>query len=137
MDGDTFIQVQNARYKSFYPKNVLKEEGIIFRLNDSLWNSHVDGRFIQSPASTIVFEKGELEVISNIERRIYPVGEWKYYHPNGNLFAIGSYAIEKADVDDFNCYFDGGAPDILYIVRKGVWKFYDEKGDLISKKRYR
>jgi len=136
IDGDTFIHVQNANFRSFYDDNVLKEEGLIRNLDDSLSSSHVIGIFTQPNLGGISFTKPVYEVTTNIRLRTYPEGEWKYYHPNGKLFAVGRYVVEKAAHDNIGCYFDGNIPDFLYVSRTGTWKFYDESGQLILEKQY-
>lgn len=53
------------------------------------------------------------------------VGHWKEYHPNGNLKTEGVYHLGS--------YIDccaGGACRQFYYYRSGLWKYYNENGEL-------
>lgn len=68
------------------------------------------------------------------------VGEWKYFHPNGQLAAIGRYDTL------FNIYSGNfgfnviNQPVNVYIAKEqlkfGIWKYYDVTGKLIRQEEY-
>lgn len=133
VDGDTFVYQEDGNFKSFYPGNYLKESGIVKNVNDSLFGVSIQGKFNKSWYKS-GFEPGIYNIDSEIDRRTYPVGEWKYYHPNGQLKAQGSYKIYKVTREWDS---DHVAPNTLIIYRTGTWKFYDEEGNLVEKVKYK
>ncbi|MBI1222877.1 MAG: hypothetical protein GC180_09765 [Bacteroidetes bacterium] len=137
IEGDTFTKVKNEYFKSFYPGNLIREEGEVRSMNDTILGKHIQGRFFRYIAGgTIELPQGKTDVESNIDYQMYPVGYWRYYHSNGELYAEGMYKIEKVDADDEGCYFGGHIPDFIYINRTGTWKFYDEDGNLAEEVKY-
>lgn len=132
-NGDTLIHIDETSFRSFYPGNVLKESGEIRVLNDSLFGVSIQGKFNKSWYRRGM-EPGFYEIDSEIDRRTYPVGEWKYYHPNGKLKAQGNYKIHKVTREWDNLH---ETPNTLLIYRTGTWKFYDEEGNLVEKVKYK
>ncbi|MCE3075660.1 toxin-antitoxin system YwqK family antitoxin [Chryseobacterium gwangjuense] len=85
-----------------------------------LANYSIDGKYI---TQKLYYENGNLEsegkynintnaTVIITSGKTVPIGEWKYYHENGKLKAIGSYG--GMNKDDFI----------------GEWKMYDENGTL-------
>ncbi|MFK7000213.1 hypothetical protein V3468_03285 [Flavobacterium oreochromis] len=59
----------------------------------------------------------------------HKIGIWKYYHENGKLKSIGTYVRLVKDA------FRSEKP-IIKSVKRGVWKEFDTKENLIREKKF-
>lgn len=123
--------------------NILQELNVSHWMNDgkyiefdSLGNKLKEGvfRFYEKIECINCYEKYG-EKLDSIDLFAIPAGEWKYYHPNGQLKEIGSYA------DKVHVYFGSREPLIstnfsgpinTWIaydsLKQGTWYYYDESG---------
>lgn len=131
IEGDTLIYIKKQHFQAYYPGNILKEAGEVCRRNDTLAGQHIQGQ-PKRYSGGMEFPLKNTEIESLIEPYMYPIGYWRYFHPNGKLFAEGEYKIDKVERDQIGCYFDSPIPDFIYINRIGTWKFYDEEGKLVE-----
>jgi len=106
----------NGFVKEKYAKDYFEEEEEE-RIADSIYWATKD---------TLFYNTGEIEAIGKLVKRqkytqegkvdvLHREGEWKEYYKNGQLKAIGV-----------------GGDNKKYGKKRGIWKFYDEKGNIDS-----
>ncbi|TNE79545.1 MAG: hypothetical protein EP332_10770 [Bacteroidetes bacterium] len=133
-DRDTVLHIAQGQYHSFYPANVRKEEGEVRFLSDTLFKANVEGVKMLLAAG-IELASIPYSVEMKLDHHYYPVGEWKYYYPNGKLKAQGTYSIDGV-FDNDTWSFEDYSPTTLQIKRTGIWYFFNDQGELVEKINY-
>lgn len=134
LDKDTLIAIQNSYYRHFTESGNILEAGPIAAIPDTIAHREVEGE-IDVKADYMVFENDSAFIL-RLPRRFYPVGEWKYYYPNGQVKAAGNYVIDGVSLDKKEGINDSANHYQLEIRRDGIWYFCNEKGKLIREVNY-
>lgn len=110
-----------------YPKGAIAlDEWTEERIWDIEGKLQWRNRFIKSGRieQTDFYADGKIKSINERRTRRALQESWKYFHPNGELMAKGTYEAFGKNVER---YYTGGK------IPKGEWNYWDEAGDLIAK----
>lgn len=79
------------------------------------------------------------DIINKYDEKGRKIGYWITYHDNGNIKTEGTYKVGKTSHSQETLFMKGYTADISGVLsfKDGLWKEYDENGQLISEKVYR
>lgn len=125
-NSDTLWSIREGFYRSFDSTGIILEQGTVGFLHDSILTRNVQSETRQVLGFSF---ENDTTLILTLNSRFYPVGYWKYFHPNGSIKAEGSYRIDGSKIA--YAYHSDIPHYELQINRSGTWKFYDTNGLLL------
>ena len=150
----------NESNKSF---EIIKSTGKILNgLRIGLWKFYYDNGILKEQGEYSIILKEDIKIINhqdcndclidevalrNTLKDKYSIetGNWIYYYRNGKIMQTGSYLpIWNIDIvwaeivkdDGTIAYFNNGIPVNPQAKQTGLWKFYNEEGELTDKTKF-
>lgn len=136
-----------ASYKNNVPQGIRREfslmgeviKAYIFDSGKVIAEGIIDKEGIREGPWKDLFPDGTLKAAGNYDKG-KKVGEWKYYHKNGQLEQTGSYNSEGKEEGTWTWYYSTGelVREENYIngLIEGIVTEFDEKGQVISEGEY-
>lgn len=106
-------------------------KGKVSEIPDSISWIEIEGQAIKRP---VPIASKFPELTFSLPQAVFPIDDWRFYYTNGKLKAQGSYA--KPELASETDYLGNHLIYYLKVQRTGIWKFYDEEGNLVEEVHY-
>lgn len=137
------------RVRYLYKDDTISSLSLTYHPNSQVRLMYGNKHGCASGRYTCYFENGQIECSgnyevkkdSNLKFHSIPIGEWKYYHKNGNLALLGCFDTNRINVEFERTKYDNDEITIYQVedsmIRPiGLWKFFDNKGNISYVKDY-